>query len=73
VTPRPGAAARTADRPCADCLDPSAAVARPGWRLSRPVAFWLIAYALTVTMLGTNLATPLYVIYQAQWRTGGRA
>jgi MFS family permease len=67
VTPRPEAAARTADRPCADCLDPSVAVARPAWQLSRPVAFWLIAYAFAVTMLGTTLPTPLYVIYQAQW------
>ena len=31
------------------------------------VAFWLIAYAFAVTMLGTTLPTPLYVIYQAQW------
>ncbi len=64
---RPGGATRTADRPCADCLDPSVAVAEPAWRLSRPVAFWLIAYAFAVTMLGTTLPTPLYVIYQAQW------
>jgi MFS family permease len=50
-----------------DCLDPSVAAAKPGWRLSRPAAFWLIAYAFAVTMLGTTLPTPLYVIYQAQW------
>jgi MFS family permease len=43
------------------------AVAKPTWRLSRGVAFWLIAYAFAVTMLGTTLPTPLYVIYQAQW------
>jgi MFS family permease len=67
VTTRPGAATRTADQPCVDCLDPSAAVARPPWRLSRPAAFWLIACAFAVTMLGTTLPTPLYVIYQAQW------
>jgi MFS family permease len=67
VTPRPGAASRTADRPCADYIDPSVAVARPAWRLSRPIAFWLIAYAFAITMLGTTLPTPLYVIYQAQW------
>ena len=58
---------RTADRPCADCLDPSVAAAGPGWRLSRPVAFWVITYAFAVAMLGTTLPTPLYVIYQAQW------
>jgi MFS family permease len=67
VTTRLSAPTRTADRPCADCLDPSVGVARPAWRLSRPVAFWLIAYAFAVTMLGTTLPTPLYVIYQAQW------
>ena len=67
VTTRPGAATATADRPCVDCLDPSVTVAKPGWRLSRPAAFWLIAYAFAVTMLGTTLPTPLYVIYQAQW------
>jgi MFS family permease len=64
---RPSPAARTADRPCVDCLDDSVAGARPAWRLSRPAAFWLIAYAFAVTMLGTTLPTPLYVIYQAQW------
>ena len=57
----------TVDRPCADCLDPSVAGREPTWRVSRPVAFWLIAYAFAVTMLGTTLPTPLYVIYQAQW------
>jgi MFS family permease len=62
-----GVATRTADRPCVDCLDPSVAVAKPTWRFSRPVAFWLIAYAFAVTMLGTTLPTPLYVIYQGQW------
>ena len=67
VTTRLNGATRTADRPCADCLDPSVGAARPTWRLSRPVAFWLIAYAFAVTMLGTTLPTPLYVIYQAQW------
>ena len=67
MTTGPGRAVRTADRPCADCLDPSPAVARPGWQLSRPAAFWVIAYAFAVTMLGTTLPTPLYVIYQAQF------
>ncbi len=33
----------------------------------RPVAFWLVAFVLTATMLGTTLPTPLYVIYQSQW------
>jgi MFS family permease len=55
------------DRPCVDCLDQSVADREPTWRLSRPAAFWLIAYAFAVTMLGTTLPTPLYVIYQAKW------
>jgi MFS family permease len=33
----------------------------------RQVAFWLLALVLTVTMLGTTLPTPLYVIYQSRW------
>lgn len=33
----------------------------------RKVAFWLLALVLGVTMLGTTLPTPLYVIYQGRW------
>jgi MFS family permease len=33
----------------------------------RQVAFWLMALVLAVTMLGTTLPTPLYVIYQGRW------
>jgi MFS family permease len=55
---------RTPDQPCADCLhQPPAQPGRP----ARQVAFWLVALALAVTMMGTTLPTPLYVIYQAQW------
>jgi MFS family permease len=46
--------------------DPS----RPGRRgngVPRQVAFWLLALVLAVTMLGTTLPTPLYVIYQDRW------
>jgi MFS family permease len=46
---------------------PSAAGGKPARRQPRPVAFWLIAYVFAVTMLGTTLPTPLYVIYQAQF------
>src|SRR5512135_3506788 len=35
--------------------------------MPRRVAFWLLALIFTITMLGTTLPTPLYVIYQAQW------
>ena len=67
VTTRPGSGTRTADRPCIDGFEPSPAAAKPTWRLPRGVAFWLIAYGFAVTMLGTALPTPLYVIYQVQW------
>src|SRR5580658_6595181 len=33
----------------------------------RQIAFWLLALVLAVTMLGTTLPTPLYVIYQGRW------
>jgi MFS family permease len=56
------------DRPCVDCLDHSLAAGRAGPAVPRQIAFWLIALVLTITMLGTTLPTPLYVIYQAQWR-----
>ena len=55
------------DQPCADCLHepPPTGRARPA--IASRAAFWLVAFVLTVTMLGTTLPTPLYVIYQAQW------
>jgi MFS family permease len=31
------------------------------------IAFWLLTFVFTTTMLGTTLPTPLYVIYQTQW------
>jgi MFS family permease len=40
-------------------------------QVSRPVAFGLVAYAFTVTMLGTTLPTPLYPLYQSQYHFGG--
>jgi MFS family permease len=56
------------DRPCVDCLDHSLAAGRAGPAVPRQIAFWLVALVLTITMLGTTLPTPLYVIYQDQWR-----
>jgi MFS family permease len=58
---------RIPDQPCVDCLDqpPTARQTRPA--VPRRVAFWLAALILSITMLGTTLPTPLYVIYQAQW------
>ena len=35
--------------------------------VSRRVASWLLVFVFAVTMLGTTLPTPLYVIYQTQW------
>src|SRR5258708_16878003 len=40
---------------------------RTGRAAPRRTAFWLLALVLTVTMLGTTLPTPLYVIYQGRW------
>jgi MFS family permease len=58
---------RTPDRPCADCLDHPPAAGRTGPVSGGRVAFWLVALVLCITMLGTTLPTPLYVIYQGQW------
>jgi MFS family permease len=62
-----GASARTSDRPCADCLDQPPAAGRTGPSVGGQVAFWLAALVLGITMIGTTLPTPLYVIYQGQW------
>jgi MFS family permease len=52
---------------CFDCLDEAIAPVGPRLSAPREVAFWLIAYVFAITMLGTTLPTPLYVIYQSQW------
>lgn len=56
---------RGSDRACVGCLDGWQAVERRRPAASRGVAFWLVAFVLAITMLGTTLPTPLYVIYQA--------
>ncbi|MET1249414.1 MFS transporter [Sporolactobacillus sp. STCC-11] len=33
----------------------------------RAVAFWLVAYSLCITLLGTNIPSPLLAVYRAQW------
>jgi MFS family permease len=58
---------RTPDRPCVDCLDQLPAAKRTRPAVPGRVAFWLVALILSITMLGTTLPTPLYVIYQGQW------
>jgi MFS family permease len=66
IRPAMRAPSRIPDQPCADCLDQSPAE-RTGPAVPRRVAFWLLAFVFTATMLGTTLPTPLYDIYQAQW------
>jgi MFS family permease len=72
ITAEPGLVAvqapeRTPDRPCADCLDHPAAAGPTRPAVASRVAFWVAALILSITMLGTTLPTPLYVIYQAEW------
>jgi MFS family permease len=50
-----------------DCLDHPPAAGRSRPAVASRVAFWLAALILSITMIGTTLPTPLYVIYQAQW------
>src|ERR1700722_391323 len=64
----------TTQVPRPTCSRPGTALAaRPspaggtGPAVPRQVAFWLLALVLGVTMLGTTLPTPLYVIYQDRW------
>src|SRR5205085_7770022 len=63
----PQATVRRADRPCVDCLDEASALRLQRVMAPRPTAFWLMAALFVVTMLGTTLPTPLYVIYQGMW------
>jgi predicted MFS family arabinose efflux permease len=37
-------------------------------RLPRPVAFWLVGAALGMLMFAASAPSPLYVVYQAEWR-----
>jgi MFS family permease len=67
ATPTPQAASPRGDSSCADCLSRSLAAERGRLPGRRQVAFWLLAFVFAVTMLGTTLPTPLYVIYQARW------
>jgi len=58
---------QTPDQPCVDCLDQSLSAEQTRPAVRGRVTFWLAALILSITMLGTTLPTPLYVIYQAQW------
>lgn len=55
------------DQCCADCIDHSLAAELRRLTAPRRAAFWLLAFVFAVTMLGTTLPTPLYVIYQGQF------
>src|SRR4051794_21540512 len=37
-------------------------------RLPRPVAFWLVGAALGTLMFAASAPSPLYIVYQAEWR-----
>lgn len=50
-----------------DRVEVAAGDRRGGGLVGRGVAFWLIAYMFAVSMVGTTLPTPLYVIYQSEW------
>lgn len=34
----------------------------------RRYSFWLVAYCLCITLLGTNLPAPLYALYRTEWQ-----
>jgi MFS family permease len=36
--------------------------------VQRRFSFWLVAYSLFITLLGTNLPAPLYALYRAEWQ-----
>ncbi|MBT2287751.1 MFS transporter [Paenibacillus albidus] len=40
---------------------------RTGSRAKRALSYWAVAYGLFVTILGLNLAAPLYSVYRAEW------
>src|SRR5260370_25398962 len=61
------APSRIPDQPCADCLDHSLVAERRRLAVPRQVAFCLLSFVFTPTMLATTLPTPLYVIYHAHW------
>src|SRR6478736_3898180 len=55
------------DGPCFEHLDLSTTRRHHPHRAAPARAFWLVAFAFTVLLLGTTLPTPLYVVYQARW------
>jgi MFS family permease len=61
------AASQMHDSACIDCLGQSPPAGGGRAAVGPRIAFWLLAFVFTVTMLGTTLPTPLYDIYQAEW------
>src|SRR5690349_21761648 len=55
------------DRPCVDHLDLRTSSRHHPRRLAGAGAFWLVALAFLVVLVGPTMPTPLYVIYQAKW------
>jgi hypothetical protein len=45
---------RIPDQPCVDCLEHSLGAESTAPAVPRQVAFWLLAFVLTATMLGTT-------------------
>jgi MFS family permease len=58
---------RAPDQPRVNGLDDSPAAEHGRRAAPRQLAFWLLAFVLMATMLGTTLPTPLYDIYQDRW------
>jgi MFS family permease len=60
---------KSAGKPCFESLDEASAVgSQPPLAKQHQLGFWLVAYVFAATMLGTTLPTPLYVIWQDQWK-----
>jgi predicted MFS family arabinose efflux permease len=57
------------DKPCSESFDMCVTEGQrePKPRVSKPLAFRLLAVVFTYAMLGTTLPTPIYVLYQAQY------
>jgi hypothetical protein len=36
-------------------------------RSKQGLAFWIVAYALSMTIMGNNIPAPLYPVYQSLW------
>ena len=55
------------DRPCVEHLELHTTQRHHPRQVAQARAFWLVAFAFTVVLLGTTVPTPLYVVYQERW------